>query len=279
MKFPLSILLPILAPCLFFLTSRLIASNSVSCGYSVHPQQGKTGNLLDIIAGDTRTIIGVALLEKADAYYHGGLVDHGDCSVTKKKSETAHELSDDPHNACNHTDSTCTHTLSVWRNPWRYLNQQLQAQAHVHLDLASAEEMLPWYWAACEASPHNIQAIDSASYVLANMAEKPQEALQLLAKGIQDNPNDVTLEISRGEILLKHFNDLKNAELAFLAAYQKSLHEKAPKDDLLKAKALFYLGHIAKQRKDSLALQQWQRVAREIMSPDLISIRNLLELK
>jgi len=272
-------ILTALIPCLFFSTSWLISTGSTSRGYSVHPQQGKTGNLLDIIAGDTRTIIGVALLEKADAYYHGGLTDHGDCSVTTEKKEAAHEHSDDPHHACNHSDSTCTHTLSAWRDPWRYLNQQLKAQAHIHLDREGADEMLPWYWAACEASPHNIQAIDSAAYVLANMAEKPGEALQLLAKGIQDNPYDVTLEISRGELLLKHYNNFKTAELAFFAAYQKSLHENAPKDDMLKAKALFYLGHIAKHRNDAQTLQRWQKIARETMSPDLASIRNLLEIK
>lgn len=273
MKFPLSIILLFLAPCLFFLTSRLIASNSENCGYSVHPQQGKTGDLFDIIAGDTRTIISVALLEKADAYYHGGQVDHGDCPVT-----AADEKDDHDHDA-HHEEEHTSNQSQAWRDPWRYLNSRLQTSAHIHLDLASAEELLPWYWAACEASPHNIQALEATAFVLAYKMGKTQEALQLLEKGIRDNPYSVILEISRGEILLKHVNDFKNAEKAFLGAYQKSLHEKAPKDDLLKAKALFYLGHIAKNRKDLQALQQWQTIARETMSLELLSICNLLELK
>jgi hypothetical protein len=262
-------ILALLVPGLFFSTSRLIARNSAIRGYSVHPQQGKTGNLLDIIAGDTRTIIGVALLEKADAYYHGGLVDHGDCSVLTACKDHDHD----------HEEEQTTRKSPAWRDPLRYLNEQLQAQAHIHLDREGAEEILPWYWAACEASPHNIQAIEAAVYVLANMTEKPQEALTLLEKGIQNNPYNVTLELSRSEILMRHFNDFKKAELAFLAAYEKSLHEKAPNDDLEKAKALFYLGHLAKQRHDLTSLREWQRIARETMSPDLASIRNLLEIK
>jgi len=264
--------LAFLVPGLFFSTSRLIARNSATRGYSVHPQQGKTGNLLDIIAGDTRTIIGVALLEKADAYYHGGVADHGDCSVM-----TAGEDKDHDHDHDHEKDTTRKN--GAWRDPLRYMNEHLQAQAHIHLDREGAEEILPWYWAACEASPHNIQALESAAYVLANMTEKPQEALTLLEKGIQNNPYNVTLELSRSEILMRHFNDFKKAELAFLAAYEKSLHEKAPNDDLEKAKALFYLGHLAKQRNDIAALKKWQRIARETMSPDLVSIRNLLEIK
>ncbi len=267
MNFPLTITLLILPPCLLFSTSNLIENSSARCGYSVHPQQGQGDNLLDIIAGDTRTIIGNALLEKAEAYYHGGLTDHGDCSLV-----TAGEGHDHNH----HEDERDSVQSSAWRDPWSYLNAQLQTKAHVHLD--KAEELLPWYWAACEASPHNIQALEAAAYALAQMAEKPQAALQLLEKGIRDNPYNVTLELSRGEILIKHFKDFKNAETAFLAAYQKSLHEKASKDDILKAKALFYLGYITKHRNDLNALQQWQQIARETMSLDLLSIRNLLEL-
>jgi tetratricopeptide (TPR) repeat protein len=268
MNFPLTITLFILPPCLLFSTSRLIENSSARLGYSVHPQQGKRDNLLDIIAGDTRTIIGNALLEKADAYYHGGLTEHSNCSVTTAGKDHDHD---------HHEDEHASGQSSAWRDPWRYLNAQLQTQAHVHLD--KPEELLPWYWAACEASPHNIQALEAAAYALAQMTEKPQEALQLLEKGIRDNPYNVTLELSRGEILIKHFKNFKTAETAFLAAYQKSLHENAPKDDMLKAKALFYLGHIAKQRNDLNALQQWQQIARETMSLDLISIKNLLEIK
>jgi len=263
-------ILALLVPGLFFSTSRLIARNSATRGYSVHPQQGKTGNLLDIIAGDTRTIIGVALLEKADAYYHGGLVDHGDCSVMTDCKDHDHD---------HHDHNPILVKRSLWRDPWKYLNETIQTQAHIHLERENVAELLPWYWAACEASPHNIQALEAAAYALSSMAEKPQEALTLLEKGIQNNPYNVTLEISRGEILMKHFNDLKKAEMAFLAAYQKSLHEKAPKDDIEKAKALFYLGHLAKQRHDLTSLKEWQRIARETMSPDLVSIRNLLEIK
>jgi len=270
MNFPLAIVLSLLPPCLLFSTGKLIDIHSEDRGYSVHPQQGKSGNILDIIAGDTRTIIGVALVEKADAYYHGGLTDHGDCTVTTVQDGNKHRQHDDDH---------APKKKSAWHDPFKHLNSQLQSQAHIHLELNRAEELLPWYWAACEASPHNIQALEAAAYALAHMAEKPQEALQLLEKGIQNNPYDVTLEISRGEILIKFFKDYKHAKMAFLAAYQKSLHENAPKDDMLKAKALFYLGHLAKQKNDLHSLKEWQRIARETMSLDLISIRNLMEIQ
>lgn len=241
----------LIVPVLLYTTNRLIAVNSVTQGYSVHPQQGNTGNLLDIVAGDTRTLIGNSMLEKAEAYYHGGISDH----IAKKQ------------------------TSSPRFDPWKFLYDRIHVAVHIHLDLSKAEELLPWYWAACEASPHNIQAFEATAYALATMLQQPHEALRLLEKGITSNPNNVKLEITRGEILMKHVRDFTTAEKSFQSAYDKSIREKAPRDDMLKAEALFYLGYLAKKRNDLATLHRWQTLAKETMSPNLISIRDLLKIK
>lgn len=269
----LSYLSVFLVPCLVYTTNKLIALNSASQGYSVHPQQGNTGNFLDILAGDTRAIIGNALIEKAEAYYHGGISDHGDCNAS---TGGTHNHSD--HDSHHDSDSK-TGTSSPRFDPWSYLNGKIHAEAHMHIELNKAEELLPWYWAACEASPHNIQAFEATVYALSTMLHQPSEALQLLEKGIKYNPNNVKLEITRGEVLIKHFKNFTAAEAAFLAAYEKSVREKAPRDDILKAEALFYLGYLAKRRNDLSALHRWQAVAKETMSPDLISIRDLFKIE
>lgn len=250
---------------LLYTTHKLIIFSSAAQGYSAHPQQGNTGNFLDILAGDTRTLISNAMLEKAEAYYHGGIGDHGDCTA----------MTGDEHN------DSCTKkkTASSRFDPWKYLNTKLHAESHIHLALARAEELLPWYWAACEASPHNILAFESTSYALASMLQQPHEALRLIEKGISNNPNNVRLEITRGEMLMKHLKDFATAEKSFQAAHEKSVREKAPPDDLLKAEALFYLGYLAKKRNDLDALHRWQALAKETMSPDLLSIRNLQKIE
>jgi len=265
-----SYLLILALPVLLYSTGKLIARSSATTGYSAHPQQGNTGNLLDILAGDTRTLIGNAMLQKAESYYHGGLSADDDDPVA-----TGGEL--DPEDPDHHVKKQARGHARF--DPWRFLNSHLHAQTHMHLDRDKAEELLPWYWAACEASPHNIQAIEATSYALATMLQQPQEALRLLAKAITDNPYNVTLEITRGEILIKRLNDLKTAEQAFQAAYEKSMHEKAPRDDRPKAEALFYLGYLASQRNDSETLHRWQAIAKESMSPDLASIRDLLKIE
>ena len=111
------------------------------------------------------------------------------------------------------------------------------------------------------------------------MLQQPHEALRLLEKGIKSNPNNAKLEITRGEILIKHLKNFKTAEASFHAAYDKSVREQAPRDDMLKAEALFYLGYLAKQRNDLNALHRWQAIATETMSPDLASIRALLKIE
>lgn len=256
-----------LMPLLLFTTDWLIAQNSAKAGYSVHPQQGNTGNLLDILAGDARGLISQAMIGKAEAYFHGGITDHEDCHVAT---------------GCEHHDHDHGHhhqrpVLGRF-DPWGYINNQIHSQEHIHLEHNKAEELLPWYWAACEASPHNFLAFEATSYALATMLEKPQEAVLLLEQGIKHNPYEVRLEIARGEILIKQLKNFKEAEAAFLAAFQKSLHENAPPDDMFKAEALFYLGYLAKRRNDLATLQRWQTLARETMSQDIISIRNLLKI-
>ena len=264
----LSTLSILVVPALLYTTHKLIAVNSAALGYSVHPQQGNTGNLLDIVAGDTRTLIGNSMLEKAEAYYHGGISDHGDCNA----------ITGGTHN--DHVDHDAKNPAASPRfDPWKQLYDRIHAAAHIHLDLKKAEELLPWYWVACEASPHNIQAFEATAYALATMLEQPQEALRLLEKAIKSNPNNVKLEITRGEILIKHLKNFTVAEAAFLSAYEKSLREKAPRDDMLKAEALFYLGYLAKRRNDLDALHRWQTLAKETMSPDLISIRDLMKIE
>jgi tetratricopeptide (TPR) repeat protein len=263
------LLIPLM-PALLFTTDWLIARNSAQQGYSVHPQQGNSGNLLDILAGDARDLISQAMISKAESYYHGGITDHDDCqAITGGDSDQTEGHGHHLHQ---------NHFLSRF-DPWGYLNNHIHADAHIHLERDKAEELLPWYWAACEASPHNILAFEATSYALSTMLEQPQEAVLLLEKGIKHNPHNVSLEIARGEILIKYLKNYKEAESAFLAAYQKSLHEKAPPDDMLKSKALFYLGYLAKRRNDLATLHRWQAIGKETMSSDLISIRNLLKIE
>ena len=264
MKKSFYVLIPLM-PVLLFTTDWLIAQGSTREGFSVHPQQGNTGNLLDILAGDTREIISKAMIRKAESYFHRGLSSHDDHPVTTDLTPHDHDHPQRP--------------LLGRFDPWGYLNSHIHSQEHIHLERENAKELLPWYWAACEASPHNILAFEATSYALATMLEKPEEAITLLEWGIKHNPYNVKLEIMRGEILIKPLKNFKEAEAAFLAAYQKSLHGKAPPDDMLKGQALFYLGYLAKWRGDLATLHRWQRLAKETMSPDLISIRDLLRIE
>jgi tetratricopeptide (TPR) repeat protein len=274
-----SYLLLLALPALVYTTDRLIAQGSKVNGYSVHPQQGNNGNLLDILASDTRALLSNAMLEKAEAYYHGGISDHGDCSAITGGACSDHDEHDKHDEHDEHPEPDKNKKAAPSFDPWAYLNNTLHAEAHIHLERDKAEELIPWYWAACEASPHNIQAFEATSYALASMLQQPQEALRLLETGITHNPNNVRLEITRGELLMKYLKDVRYAEEAFLAAYEKSVRSNASRDDLLKAEALFYLGYLAKKRNDLPTLRRWQAIAKESMSPELASIRALLMIE
>lgn len=104
-------------------------------------------------------------------------------------------------------------------------------------------------------SPKNVQAYESAAYVLSYSLEKPEEGVRLLEEGIRNNPASPQLDFFLGEVLFNRLHDAARAEPCFSATREKCLripsdHAKAEDLSLLRLKAVFYLGYIAKQRGD-----------------------------
>lgn len=238
-------------------------------------------DVVAMVLGDVRQAFSFAMLEKADDYFHGGVhcvaCEQG---LSGGQMEHAHDGHDPDQQEDAHVDESAR--MSFGRDPWAWLNGQVHAQEHRHVEGEDTRELLPWLWAACRASPQNIQAYESAAYVLGRLVKLPEEAVRLLEEGVRKNPESAALEFSRGEVLLHQLREFGRAEIAFAAASRKCRLAEGPdgeKERLLKLRSLFYLGYLAKQRGDLLNVRACL-VESEALDPRHVStqaLRKLLE--
>jgi tetratricopeptide (TPR) repeat protein len=206
-------------------------------------------DVLALVLGDARLEVSRLFEDKADEYFHGG-AKHLDCEMHEALSGEDHD--DEHEHEHEHAHAALNAPVA---DPWHWINQQIHVQEHRHLKGQEMAELLPWFWAACRLSPENVSAYESGAYILSSMLHKPEEGIRLLEEGVRKNPLAPELDFSLGEIYFNKLHDAAKAEPCFAAARQKCesaacKNLSASDRDLLRLRALVYLGYIAKQRGD-----------------------------
>lgn len=238
----------------------LAAGGTVACG-SLLPRffggampQVPGEDVLHLVLGDARQELSAALLVKADEYFHGGVSDvaceHG---MTSSDVQARDHHEHDPSHGEPCREKAHGDEAARGRDPWEWINGRVHVQEHRHLRDDQAAELLPWIWAACRASPQNVQAYQTGAYVLARMTGHSEQGVRLLEEGYRRNPRDAGIAFSLGEMWLTRLHDAARAEPWFAAA--RSLCRPAEgaageSDRILRVRTLFYLGYLAKQRGD-----------------------------
>ena len=230
-------------------------------------------DVLAMILGDARLVFSDAMMDKAEEYFHGGVRD----VVCEHGLGTTHE--EPGHHAAG--EHGLEHAgAAAGTDFWGWLNGQIHVQEDRHIEGEDVRELLPWLWAACRSAPQSIRAYETTAFVLAHMTKRPADAVRLLEEGIVKNPDNASLEISLGELLLQSFHDLPGAERVFEAARRKCRTADGPEgapDRVLKVKALFYLGYLAKQRGDLARARECLSQA-EQLAPDDAGTRDLKKM-
>lgn len=221
-------------------------------------------DVLALILGDARLALSRMLEEKAEEYFHGGVRDlnctiHSDAGGHGHEEEhgaeahgaEARDTRDGPH----HDEEAHAQENVPPGDLWQWIDGQVHVQAHRELEGMAMVEVLPWFWAACRMSAKNTQAYESGAYVLASVLGKPEEGVRMLQEGIRKNPAKPELDFFLGELFFSKLHDMKRAEACFVSTREKCLT--AQRDDaraeellLLRLRAVFYLGYLAKQRGD-----------------------------
>ena len=226
--------------------------------------QSSEEDVLALVLGEARLEISRSLEEKADMYFHGG-VRHLDCeeglaakgrgvsaSAPAANGMVAAEADHDEHDDHEHDAHPAAATGF---KGWQWIDQRVHEQTHRHLKGDRIVEVLPWFWAACRVSPKNVASFENGAYVLAYELNKPEEGVRLLEEGVRNNPTVPELDFLLGQILFKLSHDAARAEPWFVSARAKCVPvqnnaDRAEEVMLLRLRAVFYLGYLAKQRGD-----------------------------
>ena len=156
------------------------------------PQVARGDGALAVLFGDARETISHALVHKADSYFHGGIDmeckhlgehddhDHKDCHVRHDHVEETHAAFD----------------------LWRWINSHVRApEQHIHLDGKKSVELMPWFWAAVKADPHNIDAWTTAWYVANNMLKDKALARRVIDEAKAKNPDSLGIAFTEARFV------------------------------------------------------------------------------
>lgn len=228
---------------------------------AIRPRTGGA-DVLQIVLGDARHVVSLALLEQVDATFHGG-AKPDDCAGMHAHEGGVPGGPDGRHGSDGaHPDEAPRER----RDPWSRLNRRIHVQEHRHLDEADFVELLPWVWAACRAAPANIQAYQIGAYVLWRHTGQAAPAVRLLEEGLAANPGNAELAFALGEYHLNRLDQPAAGEAWFRQAAAFNPADRLPDDAarLLRLRTLHYLGFLAHRRGDGEALRSLLAEARAL---------------
>ena len=176
------------------------------------PQVVKGDDALSVVFGDARAVLAQMMIRKSDSYFHGGI--DVDCPLHGKCCDCHH---DEDHCTAHSNTQTLKHSNNCFPDPWRWINAHVRApQEHVHLDGKKAVELLPFYWAALRADPHNVKIWTTAIYIASDRMRDEVAAKRLLSEAKALNPESPEIAFAEGRHLRCNGNgDIQAARKCF----------------------------------------------------------------
>ncbi len=239
------------------------------------PQALVDGEFLSVLLGDAKKDISGAMVREADSYFHGGVDMDCDHLHGHHEHEERHEE--------DHVDERQDHESELF-DPWRWINAHVRApEIDRHLDGGKAVEMMPWFWVAIKADPHNVEAWSTAWYTASHLMRDEALALRIATEGQRLNPESLEMACVLGRAYrAKTTRDQERSEEMFhkvleLARMKKELEDR---DEFPLCSALGYLADSAKHRNDRQELVVLLDAARRFAPnhPVARTIERMLEL-
>lgn len=160
------------------------------------PQLVRGDDALSVAFGGAKETISLAMVHKADSYFHGG-VDM-ECTLDHDHDECCHH----EHHSPTPNTPTPQHSNTSFPDPWAWINRHIRApEVERHLEGEKAVELMPWFWASVRADPHNIDAWTTAVYMANRVMKDRALAAKILAEAKAKNPDDLELLWTEGRFV------------------------------------------------------------------------------
>lgn len=185
------------------------------------PQLVRGDDALSVAFGGAKETISLAMVHKADSYFHGG-VDM-ECALDHDHDECCHH----EHHSPTPNTPTPQHPNTSFPDPWAWINRHIRApEIERHLEGEKAVELMPWLWASVKANPHNADAWTTAVYVADDVMRDPELAAAILAEAKAKNPESVEILCAEG----RHFyrrgkGDIDAARRVFVRLKDRALEK------------------------------------------------------
>src|ERR1017187_3681852 len=271
----------------FFL---LLVALLVSCfGLAAHLQpqfqawrgSRATGDIFNVVLGDSRRMFANSFYVKADEYYHSGY--YPSMFDDNAAFQTTHMAADTGAvNDKNHGDEHGF--LGPPRNWIDAFGRNFFPDRHTHLDeggpaddLSGSEkvgEILPWLKLSADLDPDNVQTYTVTAFWLRMRMNNVKEADAVLHEGLRNCPDSYDILFELGRLYYESYHDLDRARNVWEEGVRLwlKLDLEAQKDNRLVMEQL--TTHLAKLEEDTGNLPhalEWLQAAQKVSgTPDVI---------
>ena len=247
-----------------------------------------SGDIFNVVLGDSRRMFANTFFVKADAYYHSGY--YPTMFDNNAAFQTTHMAADTGAvNDKNHGDE---HGFLGPTRDWiDAFGRHFFPDRHTHLDEGGADddlggsdnvrEILPWLKLSADLDPDNVDTYTVTAFWLRNRMHKVTEAEAVLHEGLRNCPDSYEILFELGRLYEESYHDTSRARNVWQAAVRKwlktypTLDPEAQKDNRLIFEQI--TTHLAKLEEDAGNLPQavdWYQAAQKVsVTPDALQAR------
>lgn len=251
-----------------------------------------SGDIFNVVLGDSRRMFAQSFYVKADAYYHSGY--YPTMFDNKTAFQTAHMAADTGAvNDKNHGDE---HGFLGPTRDWiDAFGRHFFPDRHTHLDEGGADddlggsdnvrEILPWLKLSADLDPDNVQTYTVIAFWLRIRMHRVGEAEAVLHEGLRNCPDSYDILFELGRLYSENYHDTDRARNVWQAAIRKwlQLDSETQKDNRLIFEQI--TSHLAKLEEDAGNLPQalkWYLAAQKVsvvpdaLQPHIVDIQKKL---
>ena len=261
----------------------LLVALLVSCfGLAAHLQpqfeawrgSRASGDIFNVVLGDSRRMFAQSFYVKADAYYHSGY--YPTMFDDNAAFQTAHMAEDTGAvNSKNHGDE---HGFLGPTRDWiDAFGRHFFPDHHTHLDEGGADddlggsdnvrEILPWLKLSADLDPDNVQTYTVTAFWLRIRMHRVAEAEAVLHEGLRNCPDSYDILFELGRLYDESYHDTDRARNVWNLAIRKwlKLDPDSQKDNRLIFEQI--TTHLAKLEEDAGNLPDalnWYQAAQKV---------------
>jgi tetratricopeptide (TPR) repeat protein len=243
-----------------------------------------TGDIFNVVLGDSRRMFAQSFYVKADAYYHSGY--YPTMFDNNEAFKTAHMAADTGAvNSKNHGDEEGF--LGPRRNWIDAFGRHFFPDRHTHLDEGgpaddlsgsdNVREILPWLKLSADLDPDNPQTYTVTAYWLRERMHKVAEAEVFLHEGLRQNPDSYDILFELGRLYNESYHDTNRARNVWELAVKKwmKLDPETQKDNRLVFEQIAtQLGQLEEKSGKLARAIDWFRAAQKAsITPGALQLR------